>query len=447
MKLSQVAQMLNTTLQGEDDDFTTVNTDTRTLQPGELFIALRGPHFDANTFVAQAAAKNAVGAIVTRSAVRQASIPIIPVLDTQVALTQLAQHWRDSMPCLVIAVTGSGGKTTTRALLASVFSQAGQVLASESSFNNAIGVPLTLLRLTTDHDYAVVEMGANHAGEIAHLTQITKPDIAIITNAGPAHLEGFGDLNGVANAKGEIFQGLSSAGTAIINNDDPYATVWKKLNTMRRIVTWGITQAADVMAKNVRLDDSGRPIFQLCFPQEKRDIHLPLMGEHNIQNALAAAAAGYSQGLALSSIKQGLETVQAVKRRLVEFTGFAGATIIDDSYNANPASVSAAIAVLASRRGDSILVLGDMLELGQAADRWHYHIGETAQHFGIGQLYCYGKHSRQAAAAFGTQAYHFDDQASLIRALRKSLRPTTIVLVKGSLGMKMNNIVASLLEG
>jgi len=444
MKLSEVAEILHCPYQGTDAEFESISTDTRTLMPGELFIALSGPNFNANDFVAEAADKGAAGAIVSQPL--SVSMPTIKVDDTRIALAHLAHHHREKINIPIIAVTGSCGKTTTRALMASIFSQAGNTLASEGSFNNDIGVPLTLLRLTAEHDFAVVEMGANHSGEIAYLTHLVNPDVAIITNAGAAHLEGFGDLDGVACAKGEIFQGLSPEGVGIINNDDCYADLWRNLVGTRQLVTFAIEHPADVMATDISLNKQSLPCFRLQLPNGDIEINLPLMGRHNVMNALAAAAAAYALQVPIASIKNGLETAVAVKRRLNEYKGYNGATIIDDSYNANPSSVAAAIDVLAKRPGDSVLVFGDMLELGEGANKLHGEIGNKALHSGITRLYCYGDHSRYAAKAFGEHGYHFDDQESLLHALRSFLNKDTTVLVKGSLGMKMNNIIAALLE-
>lgn len=444
MKLSEIAAILHSPIEGADAKFESISTDTRTLTPGQLFVALNGPNFNANDFVVAAAQRGAIGAIVSQSV--ETSIPTIKVNDTRIALGHIARDRRDSMNIPVIAVTGSCGKTTTRALLASVFSQVGQVLASEDSFNNDIGVPLTLLRLTPDHDYAIVEMGANHPDEIANLTQLVRPDVAIITNAGSAHLEGFGDLDGVACAKGEIFQGLPLDGTAIINNDDRYADFWRNLTGSRCLVTFGVGHCADVTATDIRLNDQSFPHFQLNLPDDNVWIHLPLMGQHNVMNALAAAATAHALDVPIDAIKRGLESVSAVKRRLNEYKGFKGATIIDDSYNANPSSVVAAIDVLAKRPGDSVLVFGDMLELGEGADELHSQIGDKALQSGITRLYCYGNHSRYAAKTFGEHGYHFENQQSLLRALRDYLHKDTTVLIKGSLSMKMNNITAALLE-
>lgn len=444
MKLSEIAEILHRPFEGHDAEFESISTDTRTLAPGQLFIALSGPNFNANDFVADAAKKGAAAAIVSQPL--SVSIPTIKVDDTRIALAHLARHQREEAKIPVIAVTGSCGKTTTRALLASVFGQMGHVLASEGSFNNDIGVPLTLLRLTPNHDYAIVEMGANHPGEIANLTQLVHPNVAIITNAGRAHLEGFGDLDGVACAKGEIFQGLPLDGVAIVNNDDRYADLWRNLVGSRRLVTFAIEHPADVMATDISLNQQSLPRFRLRLPEHEIEINLPLMGKHNVMNALAAAAAAYALDVPINSIKRGLETVAAVKRRLNEYKGYKGATIIDDSYNANPSSVAAAIDVLAKRPGDSVLVFGDMLELGEGADVLHAEIGTKALQSGITRLYCYGNHSRYAAKAFGEHGYHFENQESLLRALCDYLHKDATVLIKGSLGMKMNNITAALLE-
>ena len=315
MKLSQAAKTVSADFKGRDEEFELVSTDTRTLQPGTLFVALRGPRFDGNNFVEEARKRGAVGALVTR--IVEIELPLILVDDTLTALAQLANYQRKRMQLSIIAVTGSCGKTTTQALLASIFRQCGNVLASERSFNNSIGVPLTLLRLRPEHNYAVVELGANRPGEISNLTQLVKPAIAIITNAAPAHLEGFSSIEGVAKAKGEIFQGLSENGVAVINVDDCFANFfWRGLVGKRRIITFGVNHhPADITAKNIKMNSSAQPAFQLMAPKEEIDIQLPLIGAHNVANALAAAAAAYAEGLPLTAIKDGLEAASAVKGR------------------------------------------------------------------------------------------------------------------------------------
>lgn len=445
MKLSQVAKAVNSNFNGREEEFESVSIDTRTLQSGALFVALQGPRFDGNSFVEEAQERGAVGALVTR--IVGIKLPLILVDDTLTALAQLASYQREQMQLPIIAITGSCGKTTTRTLLASIFRQCGNVLASERNFNNSIGVPLTLLRLRTEHNYAVIELGANRPGEIFNLTQLVKPTIGIITNAAPAHLEGFSSIEGVAQAKGEIFQGLSENGVAIINVDDCFTNFWRSLVIKRRIITFGMNYPADITAKNIKMNSAAQPAFQLITPKEEIDIQLPLIGAHNVANALAAAAAAYAEGLPLTTIKSGLEVVSAVTGRLVEQKGYRGATIIDDSYNANPLSVSVAIDVLAKRNGNSILVFGDMLELGEDCRQFHSEIGERMFQSGIQQLFCCGNFTKFTAKAFGKNAYHFNNQNQLLSALKNQLNENCVVLIKGSLSMNMSRIVKVLIEG
>lgn len=445
MKLSQIAHILNGKFKGKDGDFESISTDTRTIQPGSLFIALQGPHFDAHNFIDTAVERRAMGAIVSRWI--EIPLPQICVNDTHAALIQLGSHQRDQMrKVIVIAVTGSCGKTTTRALLASVFRQQGNVLASERSFNNNIGLPLTLMRLRAEHDYAVVELGANHLAEIAQLAQIAKSNIAIITNAGPAHLEGFGSIEGVAKAKSEIYQRLPPNGIAIVNNDDRFRDFWREIIGVRRTITFACNNRADVAAKNISVNPEGQSRFRLILPNGEVDVQLSLLGKHNVMNALAAAAAAYAQQLPIMTIKAGLEAASAVSGRLASLKGYRGATIIDDSYNANPLSVSAAIDVLATCGSRSILVLGDMRELGEGGDQLHRKMGEQALQSGIHELFCYGSLTRHTVEAFGKNAYHFDDQEKLLRALKNNLDENTVLLVKGSLYMNMGKIVKGLIE-
>jgi UDP-N-acetylmuramoyl-tripeptide--D-alanyl-D-alanine ligase len=442
MKLSQAAQLLHAELRGSDAQFNGVSTDSRTLKNGQLYIALRGEKFDGHDFIKDAVTAGAVGALVSQEVAT--SIPVIKTTNTRQALGELARFHRQQFAIPIIAVTGSCGKTTTKALLASVFSQAGKVLANPSSFNNDIGVPLTLLQLTPQHQYAVTELGANHAGEIAFLTHLVHPQVAIITNAAQAHLEGFGDLNGVACAKGEIFQGLGADGVAVINADDHYASFWRQLAGSRRIITFGVNHPADVMAQNIQYNADGQPGFELSIAGQSVSVQLQLMGEHNVHNALAAAAAGYAQGLSLSLIQAGLDAAIPEKRRLVEQRSPEGALIIDDSYNANPLSMRAAIHLLARRTGERILVIGDMRELGAEASRYHQEIGKEAKDSGIEQLFCYGDLARYAADAFGKKAYFFADRSELVQALKPHLREQVTVLIKGSNSMQMDQVVAAL---
>lgn len=442
MKLSEAARILHAQLRGQDAAFNGVSIDTRTLQPGQLYIAIRGEKLDGHDFISQAIQAKAAGAMVSQDNIE--GLPVVKVANTRQALADLARFHRQQFNLPIIAVTGSCGKTTTKALLTSVFGQAGKVLSNVKSFNNDIGVPLTLLELTHQHQYAITEMGANHAGEIAFLTHLVHPSVAIITNAAQAHLEGFGDLDGVACAKGEIFQGLSAQGVAIINADDNYADFWRQLAGSRKVITFGVEKPADVSARHIQYNENGQPSFELWIAGQSAPVQLQLMGKHNVHNALAAAAAGHALALPLPVIQAGLNSASAEKRRLVEQRSPQGAVIIDDSYNANPLSVRAAIELLALRAGERILVMGDMRELGEKAVLYHQEIGEAAKNSGIQQLFCYGDLTRHTAAAFGKKAYFFADRDELIQALKPQLREQVTVLIKGSNSMQMDQVVAAL---
>ena len=419
--------------------------DTRTLQSGDVYIALRGETQDGHQFIAQAKERGASMAIVDHAV--DVDIPQLVVENTEQALQQLAKHHREQLHPKVIAVTGSCGKTTTRAFLQNVFAEAGVTHASIGSFNNHIGVPLTLLKLEPTHEFLVSEVGANHVGEIANLIPLVQPDVAIITNVGPAHLEGFGSLDNIAKAKAEIYGGLTADGVAIINNDDVFAEYWRTINNDRRVVTFGINTMADVIADNIHINEQGLASFTLMLPDsDSIDVQLAVIGEHNVSNALAAAAAGYALGLTSTQIKQGLEQAQAVCGRLVEKHLSSGTVVIDDSYNANPLSTSAAIKALAKRAGERILVLGDMRELGSDAAQLHAEVGRLAKSLGIDAVFCYGDLTRHTAEAFGERGFYFSNQAKLIEALKLALKPKQIILVKGSHSMKMNEVVEVLIS-
>lgn len=448
MKLSQAAQLLQTKPITTDVEFHGVSTDTRTIQPGNLFIAIKGPHFDGHDFIAQAIAKNAAAIMLERPC-NSSPLPYLQVENTIKAMGELAAHQRAQFNIPVIGLTGSCGKTTTRALIASILSEAGETLFSESSYNNEIGVPLTLLRLEKKHQYAVIEMGANHFGEIAYLTHIVKPTLALITNAAAGHLEGFGSIDGVCKAKGEIFQGLSHDGTGILNADDPHFSDWEKILMPRKLISFSLDKPAPIHAKQITIDADGKPHFILVTPSSQINIDLPLLGHHNVANALAAAAAAYVLNIPLSTIKSGLEKASAVTRRLKHYTAENGAYLIDDSYNANPLSVAAAINILAQRPGEKILVLGDMRELGEQTATAHREIGKKALEAGIDHLYTYGNSDNASVLAtqtFGDRAQHFTDQTALIALLKTSLLPSMSVLVKGSLSMKMDRVVKALIN-
>lgn len=443
-KLSQIAKILNGQLIGGDVSFATVSTDTRTIKPGELFVALKGPNFNANEFVAAAKEKGAAAAIVSETI--QTDLPYIKVADTLKALGEFAAWHRQQFTIPIIGLTGSAGKTTTKTMLASILQECGNTMATAGTLNNDIGVPKTLLCLRPEHQYAVIEMGANHHGEIAYVANIAKPTVAFITNAGPVHLEGFGSVEGVAKAKAEIYQGLPSDGIIIINADEQFADYWHKLAGSHRVITFGRKNKADISAKNVMINAEGYAEFILVTPEGEAKITLAIMGEHNVMNALAAAAGALAVNASLTAIKAGLAKAQPVYQRLEIHTSKEGALIIDDSYNANPLGVTAAIKILAKKTGEKVLALGEMRELGPDAPQYHAQIGRTAKEMGVNRLYAYGNLTEFAVKEFGAQGINFAEQADLIKAIRAELQPNTTILVKGSLSTKMKNVVNALLK-
>jgi UDP-N-acetylmuramoyl-tripeptide--D-alanyl-D-alanine ligase len=448
--LDSFARACGGRLQGADAAFSTVASDSRTLEPGELFVALQGPNFDGHQFVAAAAAAGAAGAVV--EAQQPLALPQIIVPDAQAALESAAAAWRAAFAGPLVGVAGSNGKTTAKEMTASILRQAGECLATRGNLNNHIGVPLTLLRLTEAHRFAVVEMGANHAGEVARLVALARPTIGMITNAGAEHLEGFGSLEGVARAEGEMVAGLSSSATAVINADDEFAGLWRA-STPARVVTFGVRASADFCASEVRtaFGSAGfETSFLLRAPLGTAAIRLSLGGGHNVANALAAAAAAVSAGATLEQVVAGLAAVRAVAGRLQFRAARGGAWLIDDSYNANPSSVRAAIEVLAALPGRRWLVLGEMAELGGFAAAEHEAIGEFARASGIERLYTLGELAARAAASFGAGASSFSDVAALSSALSAALAtPAEDVrlLVKGSRVNRLERVVAALAPG
>ena len=430
---------------GEDHAYTGVGTDTRALRDGEIYLALRGPRFDGNDFVAAAAAAGAIAAVVDRP-VAGAALPLITVADGQAALTAAARGWRDRFAGVVVGVAGSNGKTTVKEMTAAILAQRGACLATRGNLNNHIGVPLTLLRLAAEHRSAVIEIGANRPGEVADLVRIARPDVGLITNAGAEHLEGFGDLDGVARAEGEMVAGLDAGDVAIINADDPYADLWRGM-TRARVVTFGIDRPADFGAADVRseLTDSGfRTTFTLRAPQGARAVRLNVGGQHNLRNALAAAAAAVSAGATLDEVVAGLAAMQPVAGRLQPGRTSHGARLIDDSYNANPSSMRAGIDVLVTMPGRPWLVMGDMGELGDHARSSHIEIGQYARERGVQRLFATGPLSTLAVEAFGAGAEWFADTESLSRVVGAALSPEVTLLVKGSRSNRLERVVASL---
>lgn len=445
MKSSVLAKIIGGTLIGPDVTLTGVSIDTRTLQAGEAYIAIMGEFKDGHDFIPQAIQAGAVCIVAQRDCPEVSTV--IRVNDTTRALQQIAFAHRQQHNLRTVAVTGSCGKTTTRVLLQHILSQAGVTHASRGSFNNHLGVPLTLLQLQPQHEFFVAEIGANHPGEIAALVPLVQPDVAIITNAGPAHLEGFGGtVEHVARAKAEIYDGLSDTGIAVINADDAFAPFWLKRNAHRQKIQFGIHQVADVMAKAIHMDEIGHPRFTLVLPSQTVDVQLSLIGQHNVYNALAAAAGAYALGLSADQIQQGLMSAAPEKHRLIELKTPEGVTIIDDTYNANPLSTEAAIRLLVHRSAAPVLVLGDMRELGENAETLHHQLGQTAKALGVLHLYGYGECAKHAVDAFGRGAFHFHDKNALIETLKRDCVPSQTILVKGSLSMRMGEVVQAMVD-
>jgi UDP-N-acetylmuramoyl-tripeptide--D-alanyl-D-alanine ligase len=455
MQLSEAAQVLDGHFYPPVDvAFRGVSTDSRTLEAGALFFALQGPNFDGHKFLQQAQAQGAAAATVSEDC--ETEMPLLKVSDTRLALGSLAKHWRGKFSIPVLAITGSNGKTTVRAMLEAILKRCGQTLSTQGNLNNDIGLPLTLARLGFADEFAVLEMGANHPGEIAYLAGIAQPDIAVVTNAGPAHLQGFGDLEGVAKAKGEVFVGLDRDAVAVINADDEFAPLWREMAAHCRIVDFGLTaDAADCRIVDFGLtanaavhadwkgDTRGSDV-RLVTGQGEIVIRLPVPGKHNVMNALAATAAALAAGASLDDVRDGLESMTAVAGRFNILQLPGDVTLIDDTYNANPESLQVALDVLAQAQGETWLVLGDMGELGDDAAALHYKAGSQAQAAGISRLYSLGELAQQAFTAFEGKGGAFTGMDELLAALHKDMHGPLHILVKGSRSMHMERVVEAL---
>jgi len=447
--LSQAVTRVGGCLLGANADFCGIGIDSRQDLTGRLYVALRGERHDGHDFAAAARDQGATALLVERPLA--IDLPQWRVEDTRLALGRLAAAHRDLIPGRVIALTGSNGKTTTKEMIAAILGQVGRVRATRGNLNNDIGLPLTLLE-AGEEDFLVLELGANHPGEIAYLTGIARPEVAAITNAGRAHLEGFGSLEGVARAKGEIVQGLSAAGIFIYPANVPWSGLWRELAGTRTCITCGSSGpggsadlSVDPKAVATRWDENG---FCTCFQVAAAglilNLELALAGTHNVRNALVAVAMAHALGIAPEAIKMGLAAMQPVPGRLFPCQIRGGLRLIDDSYNANPDSVEAAINVLMALPGRHVLVLGDLGELGPEAPALHHRLGSAAREAGVDKLYTVGLLSAETAAGFGSVARHFTEQAALIAALRQELEAEDIVLVKGSRRAAMDRVAAAL---
>jgi UDP-N-acetylmuramoyl-tripeptide--D-alanyl-D-alanine ligase len=464
MMLSEIAASVRGKWVGGDVVISSVSIDTRAIKPGQLYVAIKGHNFDGNAFVAEAEQAGAIAAIVHTGVT--VMIPHIVVEDTRLALAELAGAWRKKLSAsvdpigsvpiatlpaslAVVGITGSNGKTTVKEMVAAILSVNSNTLFTQGNLNNDIGVPLTLLRLSEQHRYAVIEMGANHPGDIEFTSQYAKADVVIITNVGPAHIEGFGSVDGVAKAKGEIIQTLKYDGVAVLNRDDAYFDYWQGVAGTRVVVSFGLDAQANVTAHSVYtevVDSEFATTFDLVTAAGEMKVKLKLAGRHNVINALAATAACQALGIELQQIKQGLESVKPVTGRLQPLVSRLGNIIIDDTYNANSASLKAALDVLANCDGKRWLVLGAFGELGPESQKIHEEMGELIKSSGVMRLLAIGSDAKNTVRVFGKGATFFDTQNEMIEVLKRELKGDEAVLIKGSRAQRMENVVAALVE-
>lgn len=433
MKLSTIAKEIKGTLHGPDCELSEIAIDSRKVQGTEVFVAIKGENHDGHDFILQAIEKGAKAVIASRfveSALTK-NISFLQVEDTTKALGDIAAFWRRCYPIPAVGITGSCGKTTVKGMTEAICQQQGKTLATKGNFNNHVGLPLTLLRLDDSYQFAVIEMGASHIGEISYLGKIAQPNISLITNVNPAHLQGFGSLEGIAKAKGEIYDILPPNGIAVLNSEEPFSQSWQSVIGKRQVITFGLNSKADVWASDIELQPF-HVQFTLHIRQQFQRVKINIPGQHTVMNALAASASGHALGIAISNIVKGLEAFQGVPGRLRRFKGLGGAWIIDDSYNANPGSMNAALDVLARCQGKKFFVMGDMAELGENAINYHSQIGQNAQQMGIDHLLAVGKLSEHAVNAFGKGAKHYPNKDALVSELKNMLSSSDVILVKGS---------------
>jgi len=445
MSLREAATAIGARLSGEDVRFDSVSTDSRTLERGALFVALRGERFDGSRFIGAARERGAVAAIVEEADVSQGDIPFLVVENSRFALGRLAAYWRGHFDIPLVAVTGSNGKTTVKEMIAAILREhfgETHALATEGNLNNDIGLPLTLLKLRRNHRAAVVELGVNHPGETATLAAIASPTVALINNAQREHQEFMKGVAEVAREHGTVFAAMRPDGTGVINADDEFSGYWRELLAGRRVRDFGLDKPAQVGGRH-RFTHFGSEI-ELRTPEGATKVELHVDGRHSVLNAFAAAACALAAGASLEAVARGLAAFRPVGGRMQRRTARSGGSLIDDSYNANPDSVRAAIDVLAAEGGAKVLLLGDMAEVGERGVEFHQEIGRYARERGIDRLYAAGALSRACVAAFGEGARHFATVEDLITAARGELRPQTTMLVKGSRFMRMERVVQAL---
>jgi UDP-N-acetylmuramoyl-tripeptide--D-alanyl-D-alanine ligase len=441
--LSEIAAVLGGDKPIVDVVITSTAIDSRKVLLGSLFIAIDGQHVNGHDYIAAARQAGASAALVS---VRQHDpLPQLVVGDVMQAFGIIAKFWRQQSDARVVAVTGSNGKTTVKEMIAAILRQCGSVIATQGNLNNELGVPLTLTRLSASTDYAVIEMGANHRGEISRLVEMAQPQFSAINNVAAAHLEGFGDLMGVAKAKAEIFLGLADEGVGVFNADMDFVNEWKQVLASRKSISFALDNDADITAKDLQIDTSSSH-FMVELAGEFHYINVPLPGMHNVANALAAIAITHAMSIPAQAMVKGLATIAAVPHRLQLRKGFNQSQLIDDSYNANPGSYKQALATLATFSGEHWLVLGDFGELGADSERLHSQMGTDAKKAGVERLWTVGVQSENACETFGDGAQHFDDVVALEAMLKQIITKDVTCLIKGSRFMKLDKLADSLAE-
>jgi UDP-N-acetylmuramoyl-tripeptide--D-alanyl-D-alanine ligase len=441
LPLADIARLLDLAIDVHEVMVTGAKIDSRSIEKGDLFIALAGEKVDGHAYLAQARQAGAVAALVSEP--QADPLPQLVVDDVTRAFGQIANYWLAQCQTKVVAITGSNGKTTVKEMVAAILRQSHQVLVTAGNFNNDLGVPLTLCRLSRDDDYAVLEMGASALGDLQRLVDIAQPNVSVVNNVAPAHIEGFGSLEGVAQAKGEIYTGLADDGIAVVNADMPYEKTWHQALEAKTVITFAIDSQADVTAQDIHFDQHASH-FMVRLDGEFYYINLPLPGIHNVANALAAISICYALGVAPESMIMGLATVQTAPHRLQLRKAINNATLIDDTYNANQASFSHALKVLNGFDGERWLILGDFGELGPQSEAIHHQLGLEAKAAGVTKLLALGEQTRLATKSFGDGAEHFEDKTTLIALLKADLTENITCLIKGSRFMQLDKLADAL---
>lgn len=442
MRLSEIFALFAQPMNGEDKTVRHVSLDTRTIESNDVFVAFKGESFDGHDCLGEAKEKGAIAAVVERK--MDVDLPQCVVPDVGQAYAKLGKLHRQQMPAKILSMTGSMGKTTVKNMLASIFSQVGPTNATEKNYNNEIGVPMTLLKLKPEHQWGVIEIGANSPGEIERNGRVAQPDCALITIIAEQHVEGMGYKDSIAREKIEIYTHLQPNGTAILPKDDEFFPLFEARTRDFKQLTFGFDPSADITAKDVHVDETGRTVANVITPKGEFELKTKLLGKHNVYNALAATAVAISQDVSLDVIKSGLESVNPEDKRLTVYPGYNKSRLIDDCYNASPMGIAAALEVLSQHTGEKVWVFADMGELGDKCEYYHKWVGEQAKALGVNEIYAVGTHAQLTLSSFGEGGKHFDSKEALVAALKPKLHEQMTVLVKGSRGNKLETVVEAL---